>query len=70
MLNPHIRRTLGKAATDLYDAGNRQESLYLLRKLAEASEWPGETSPPIGWLDMIDAGENKIKRLRAWHNGK
>jgi hypothetical protein len=67
MLNPHSRRTLGKCAADLYDAGNRTESLFLLRKLAEASEWPGETAPPVGWLDLVEAGKDKIKQLEAWH---
>jgi hypothetical protein len=70
MLNHHTRHSLGKATADLYDAGNREESLALLRKLAEASEHPVETGAPVGWLDMIDAGESKIERLRAWHNGK
>lgn len=67
MLNHHTRHTLGKCAVDLYDAGNREESLALLRKLAEASEWRHETVPPAGWWELADAGQDKVKRLAARH---
>lgn len=75
MLNPHARRAIGKSAADLYDAGNRQESLYLLRKLAEASEWyRGETVPPPGWGEIAEVGRSRgvrtISNRRAAANGR
>lgn len=66
MLNPYSRRTLGKCATDLYEAGNRQESFYLLRKLAEASEWHGgETAPPRGWCEVAEVGRARVVRSNS-----
>lgn len=63
MLNPYARRSIGKCAADLYDAGNRPESLYLLRKLAEASEWyRGETVPPPGWGEVAETGRSRVVR--------
>jgi hypothetical protein len=69
MLNAYARRAIGKCAADLYDAGNRQESLYLLRKIAEASEWyRDETAPPPGWGEVADNG--RVRVVRAISNRK
>jgi hypothetical protein len=57
MLNPHSRRSIGKSAADLFEAGNRYESLDVLRQLAESSErQTEEDNPPEGWLDRICEG--------------
>lgn len=63
MLNKHSRTTLGKCAADLYEAGNRRESLILLRQLAEASEYHGgETDPPLGWCQAVETGKSRVVR--------
>lgn len=63
MLNPYTRRAIGKCAVDLYDAGNRRESLELLRRLAEASESrTNDSSLGLDWREAVRAG---CKRSRA-----
>lgn len=64
MLNKYARRAIGKCAADLYDAGNRQESLCLLRNIAEASERQGETAPPPGWGELAEVGRIKAEKSR------
>jgi hypothetical protein len=64
MLNPHSRRTIGKCAADLFDAGNCHESLTILRQLAQASEQQDQDgNPPAGWLEKICEGYRAERKL-------
>jgi hypothetical protein len=63
MLNPHTRRSIGKCAVDLYDSGNRRESLELLRRLAAASESRTEDAGlGLDWRETVRAG---VRRTRC-----
>ena len=61
MLNDHSRRTIGKCAVDLYEAGNRRESLDLLRQLAEASERHADIGVLPGWRETVRDGARRMK---------
>jgi hypothetical protein len=62
MLNPHTRRAIGKCAVDLYEAGNRRESLELLRRLAEASEGSaGDCGLGLDWREAVRSGARRSR---------
>jgi len=61
MLDEFTRRVVGKCAADLYDAGNRRESLDLLRQLADASEGRGGELLDLDWRSAVRAGAKRSR---------
>lgn len=62
MLTRLTRRAIGKCAVDLYDAGNRRESLELLRRLAEASEsQDSDAGLGLDWREAVRAGARRTR---------
>lgn len=74
MLNPFTRRAIGKCAADLYDAGNRRESLELLRRLASASESRTEDAGlALDWREAVREGARRSRipvppQVKAFQN--